>query len=73
VEHERWYAREAVHDLVEALRDHAQPDREYTPAELRDVLGFSRKFLIPFLEFCDRMGITERRPAGRRVRARPSP
>jgi len=41
------------------------PGREYSPAELRDVIGLSRKFLIPFLEYCDRHGVTERRPTGR--------
>ena len=39
--------------------------REYAPAELREVLGLSRKFLIPFLEYCDRKGVTERRDGGR--------
>jgi hypothetical protein len=39
--------------------------REYSPSELRDVIGLSRKYLIPFLEYCDRRGITERRLAGR--------
>ena len=73
VEHDRWYAREAVRELVTALRSHAKPEREYSPSELREVLGFSRKFLIPFLEFCDRQGITERRASGRRVRPEPSP
>ena len=73
VEHERWYAREAVSELVAVLRAHAKSDRDYSPAELREVLGFSRKFLIPFLEFCDRQGITERRASGRRVRSAPTP
>jgi selenocysteine-specific elongation SelB-like protein len=39
--------------------------REYSPAELREMLGLSRKYLIPFLEFCDRKRITERRATGR--------
>jgi selenocysteine-specific elongation factor len=39
--------------------------REYSPAELREVLGFSRKFLIPFLEYCDRQGLTARTAGGR--------
>jgi hypothetical protein len=41
------------------------PGEEHTPAELREILGFSRKFLIPFLEYCDRLHITERRSSGR--------
>jgi hypothetical protein len=39
--------------------------REYSPSELREVLGLSRKYLIPFLEFCDRKLVTERRATGR--------
>jgi hypothetical protein len=42
-----------------------EPARIYSPAELRDVLGVSRKYLIPFLEYCDRRQITERRADGR--------
>jgi selenocysteine-specific elongation factor len=47
------------------LRDGMTERREYSPAELRDVLGLSRKYLIPFLEYCDRKRITERRATGR--------
>jgi len=50
------------------LRKELVPGRPYAPAQLRDVLGFSRKYLIPFLEFCDRVGITERRGDGRILR-----
>jgi selenocysteine-specific elongation factor len=65
VEGDRWYAREAVEGMIATLRGTMEPGREYGPAELRDVLGFSRKYLIPFLEYCDRTGITERRASGR--------
>jgi len=41
--------------------------REYAPAELRDLLGLTRKFLIPFLEYCDREGYTIRTGLGRRL------
>ena len=40
----------------------------YTPSELKDVLGVSRKFLIPLLEFCDKTGVTERSGDGRVVK-----
>jgi selenocysteine-specific elongation factor len=65
VEPDRWFARSAVDDLVGRLRLGMTVGREFTPAELREILGFSRKFLIPFLEFCDRHHITERRSSGR--------
>lgn len=65
VEADRFYAAEAVATLVGRLRDGMTPGREYAPAELREVLGLSRKYLIPFLEYCDRMRVTERRTTGR--------
>lgn len=65
VEPDRWFARAVVDDLVARLRTGMAAGREFTPADLRDILGFSRKFLIPFLEFCDRRHITERRSSGR--------
>jgi selenocysteine-specific elongation factor len=68
VETERYYDRGAVDGLLAKLRGELVPGRVYVPAELRDVLGFSRKYLIPFLEFCDRIGVTERREQGRTLR-----
>lgn len=65
VEADRWFARAALDDLISRLRAGMTPVREYSPAELRDMLGLSRKFLIPFLEYCDRHHITERRSSGR--------
>jgi selenocysteine-specific elongation factor len=65
VEPGRFYAVEAVDRLVTRLRDGMTAGREYSPSELREVLGLSRKYLIPFLEFCDRKRITERRATGR--------
>ena len=68
VETDRYYDRSAVDALVAKLRGELVPGRTYVPAQLRDVLGFSRKYLIPFLEFCDRIGVTERRDEGRVLR-----
>jgi selenocysteine-specific elongation factor len=65
VEADRWFHPAAVDELIGCLRAEMRPGREHTPAELREILGFSRKFLIPFLEYCDRLQITERRSAGR--------
>jgi selenocysteine-specific elongation factor len=65
VEADRFYAAPAVQELVGRLRRGMEPGREYGPAELRELLGTSRKFLIPFLEYCDRQRITERRREGR--------
>jgi selenocysteine-specific elongation factor len=68
VEADRYYARGAVGDMTAELLRRMAPGREYAPPELREILGFSRKYLIPFLEYCDRVGVTERRPAGRVVK-----
>ena len=65
VESDRFYELEALESLVRRLRDGMVPSREYSPSDIRDVIGLSRKFLIPFLEYCDRRGITERRSTGR--------
>ena len=71
VEADRYYDRSAVDGLIAKLRTGLAPGRVYAPAELRDLLGFSRKYLIPFLEFCDRTGVTERRGEGRTLRQTP--
>ena len=65
VERDRYYAATAVREMLDTLADGMRDGREYSPADLRDALGLSRKFLIPFLEYCDRSGFTERRPGGR--------
>jgi selenocysteine-specific elongation factor len=57
-------ARERViRDVVSALggRD------DVSPGEFREVLGVSRRHLIPLLEHLDRIGLTVRSGAGRRV------
>jgi selenocysteine-specific elongation factor len=71
VETDRYYDRSALEAIIARLKGALVPGEVYLPAQLRDVLGFSRKFLIPFLEFCDRSGITERRGNGRTIRETP--
>lgn len=68
VESNRHYAPSSVAELTGRLATGMQAGSDYGPAELREFLGFSRKFLIPFLEFCDRVGYTVRNDAGRRRR-----
>jgi selenocysteine-specific elongation factor len=65
VDEGRYYARPALDGLVSTLRSGMIGGKEYGPAELRALIGLSRKYLIPFLEYCDRVGVTERRQAGR--------
>ena len=68
VEPGRYYTTAALQAVLDRLRRAMAEDREYTPAELREALGTSRKFLIPLLEYCDRRGLTQRSEAGRRWR-----
>lgn len=68
VSDDRYYSSEAVAQIVAGMRAKLEVGRIYNPAELKEVLGVSRKYLIPFLEFCDRIGVTERRQQGRAVR-----
>jgi selenocysteine-specific elongation factor len=65
VEPDRYYAAPVLEQMIEQLRTLMNAGRQYSPAELREFLGVSRKYLIPLLEYCDRMGITDRRVAGR--------
>jgi selenocysteine-specific elongation factor len=69
VEPARYYLAATLSELLDRLRAGMQPGADYGPAELREVLGFSRKFLIPFLEFTDRAGHTIRDASGRRRHA----
>ena len=71
VETDRYYDRSALEGMIDRLRGALVPGKVYVPAQLRDILGFSRKYLIPFLEFCDRTGLTERRGDGRTIRETP--
>ena len=68
VEEDRYYLTSELAALVETVRAGMLSGRVYSPAELRDLTGLSRKYLIPFLEYCDRHGVTVRQDSGR-VRA----
>jgi selenocysteine-specific elongation factor len=54
-------ARAALEDAIGRARS-ALADREaLSPADFRDALAISRKYLIPLLEYFDRHGVTRRR------------
>jgi selenocysteine-specific elongation factor len=71
VEDARYYAPDAVRELLRRLEGGMAGKGEVAPTDLRDVLGFSRKYLIPFLEYCDRQGYTARQGNGRIWRGAP--
>ncbi|MBK7906765.1 MAG: selenocysteine-specific translation elongation factor [Gemmatimonadetes bacterium] len=62
---DRPFSREAVQELLRRLRSYAKAGTVYAPSELREALGITRKWLIPFLEWCDRQRISLRRADGR--------
>lgn len=65
VEEARYYIPEAVRELLSRLENRMAGKGEVAPTDLREVLGFSRKYLIPFLEYCDKRGYTQRVGNGR--------
>jgi selenocysteine-specific elongation factor len=65
VEDTRFYSPKSVRELVAKLEQGMAGRGEVAPADLKEVLAFSRKFLIPFLEYCDRRGLTMRQGTGR--------
>ena len=66
VEQGRYYTKTALQNLIDRLKSVMPEDREYSPAEIREALGTSRKYLIPLLEYADRKGLTIRGDTGRR-------
>ncbi|MCC6319170.1 MAG: selenocysteine-specific translation elongation factor [Gemmatimonadaceae bacterium] len=65
VEPDRYYEAQALAAGLKVLARTMRNGGVYTPSMLREVLGVSRKFLMPLLEYCDRRRITERRGDGR--------
>jgi selenocysteine-specific elongation factor len=65
VEPERFYDAGVVAGMMQQLRDGMRDGATYAPAQLRELLGVSRKYLMPFLEYCDRRHVTERHENGR--------
>jgi selenocysteine-specific elongation factor len=65
VEPGRYYTASTLSVTLDRLRSIMSERREYTPAEIREAMGTSRKFLIPLLEYCDRQGLTIRTETGR--------
>jgi selenocysteine-specific elongation factor len=57
----QWMGRPALEDAVRRLRTHLDPGQTLTPADFRQLFGITRKYLIPLLEYLDRVGVTVRR------------
>ncbi len=58
---ERYYAAGALAELIAVVTEALAGGRAMTTSELRETTGLTRKYVIPFLEYCDRSGVTVRR------------
>jgi selenocysteine-specific elongation factor len=61
VDQERYAVKHALEEFRRALEATLAELGSATPAQFRDRLGLTRKYLIPLLEWADRRGITARR------------
>ncbi len=55
-----YLSKNAADDMLRLLREHFSRQEEMTVAEFRDLLGTTRKFALPFLEYLDSTGVTLR-------------
>jgi selenocysteine-specific elongation factor len=69
VERDRYYTREALEQFTGVLKDLGEKG-SIIPAQVRDRLGISRKYLIPLLEWADGRGITVRVGEARELRVK---
>jgi selenocysteine-specific elongation factor len=69
VERDRYYTREALDRFTVVLKDLGEKG-SIVPAQVRDRLGISRKYLIPLLEWADDRGITVRVGEARELRVK---
>ena len=67
LERDRYISRTALDRFAAVVREVGEGGAEVSPGPLRERLGISRKFLIPLLEWADRVGVTRRDPAGKRT------
>ncbi len=65
VEHNRYYTLKHLTLLINRVRELLSSGQEVNPSALREGLGISRKYLIPLLEYFDKVGHTVRGPTGR--------
>jgi selenocysteine-specific elongation factor len=61
VDQERYALKQALDDFRRAVEETLRELGAATPAQFRDRLGLTRKYLIPLLEWADRRGITSRK------------
>jgi len=69
VDQERYALKQALEEFRGAVEATLRELGAATPAQFRDRLGLTRKYLIPLLEWADRRGITSRKGDTRVLRA----
>jgi selenocysteine-specific elongation factor len=69
VDQERYAVKQALEDFRRAVEETLRELGSATPAQFRDRLGLTRKYLIPLLEWADRRGITSRQGDTRVLRS----
>ncbi len=57
---DRYYSTKALESLLASLRAVTSDGSPKTASQIRESLGLSRKYVIPFLEYCDRIGVSVR-------------
>jgi len=62
---DRYFAAGAAQELVAVIRSELADGAIRSASELRVATGLTRKYIIPFLEYCDRIGVTVRDGDGR--------
>ena len=67
-----YFLASSVEQLRQTLRKYLTEKGEMTAASFRDLIGSSRKYTIPLLEFFDRDGLTIRIGDIRRLKSTPS-
>ena len=66
-----YFLASSIEQLRQTLRNYLTDKGEMTAASFRDLIGSSRKYIIPLLEFFDRDGLTIRIGDIRRLKAAP--
>jgi selenocysteine-specific elongation factor len=57
---DRYYSVVALASLMARLREVTSDGLPRTASQVREMIGLSRKYLIPLLEYCDRIGVSRR-------------
>lgn len=63
---ERFLTPRTWREALLALREGTREPRSYSAGEIREIFGISRKYAIPLIEGCDRIGVCSRVGEGRR-------